>query len=79
MQPVKAYAPGSEVLVDVTSSTPFKAQIQDVLVKHGGKVEYRVVWFDGRTRNSAWMESFEVEPIDCDMDTVTVEFSEVKE
>ena len=37
-----------------------KVEVAEILIRSRNSISYKVVWWDGRTRKSEWLESFEV-------------------
>lgn len=50
------------------------AIVLSVCINPNGNVEYKVVWFDGRTRRSEWMQACEVSEALCS-EEVTIGFA----
>lgn len=50
------FAPGSKVKIEGADD----AVITAVSISAGGFVRYEVVWWNGNSRSTAWLESFEV-------------------
>lgn len=53
-------APGSFVQIGPNPSDRLTGQVLQVNVRYNDCVSYLVVWWDGRTRKSEWMEACEV-------------------
>lgn len=63
---ISVLRPGTRVLIGNTYGSqgskvdPIEATIVALRVQNGLTVDYQVIWWDGRTRKSEWLESFEV-------------------
>ena len=44
-------------------SGPLEGVVSQVCIRGGGYVQYLVVWWDGTSRHSAWVEPGELRPL----------------
>ena len=56
---IEVFAPGSIVEIH-PGGDAIRGQVVAVSVEHGGTVQYRVAWWNGRTRNCDWLHATEV-------------------
>lgn len=56
---MNVFAPGTIVTIG-HPDTPIRAQVNSVLIESHEHVSYRVVWWDGSTRKSEYLDAREV-------------------
>ncbi len=63
MQEIKVFRPGTDVRIscDVTTNG-IQARINEICLQEN-HVSYRVVWWDGCTRHTEWLEAHEVRAV----------------
>lgn len=70
MDDVKVAPPGTICSIRIPGVSPLEGipgRIDAVAIYEQGKIEYRVIWWDGRTRTSNWLSPDEV-MIGCSSD-----------
>lgn len=56
---IRVFAPGTEVAI-APGGDHIRGKIVEVAINDGGTIQYRVAWWNGRTRNCDWLSASEV-------------------
>lgn len=71
---VTVIAPGSIVKLATGTQEPIEGVVVDVLLSDKFYVQYKVQWWDGRTRRLEYFEEFAVTPADNSIPSLKIGF-----